>query len=210
MTKELTKEYILSEIEKLMYPYGLNRIIRYSLERKESFQTQSVAEHVTNMIFLAYYFRDFEDREHKLDFNKVIKMIMLHDMGEIETGDIVTVKKNETHEATEREAIKSVKVKSPKFIADEVENLYDEFTNPKTQEGRYASAIDKFEGQIFWVEKTGVEMITKVHKSIGLETNIAHPTHIKKVFAMLDSYNFPTMKKFLEVVEEKKYSYGIL
>jgi hypothetical protein len=53
----LTDEYILSEIEKLKYPYGLNRVIRFNLERKEEFQTQSVAEHVTNMIFLAYYFR---------------------------------------------------------------------------------------------------------------------------------------------------------
>ncbi|MEI7709351.1 MAG: HD domain-containing protein [bacterium] len=210
MTKELTKEQIWTEIEKLMYPYGLNRVIRYSLERKEPFQTQSVAEHVTNMIFLAYYFRDFEDPKYKLDFNKVVKMIMMHDMGEIETGDIVIVKKTETHEATEREAIKSVRAKSPKFIADEIESLYDEFSDPKTQEGKYAKAIDKFEGQIFWVGKEGVEMLTHVHEILGLETEVAHGSHIKKVFSMLDAYNFPTIKKFLEVIEEKKHSYGIL
>jgi 5'-deoxynucleotidase YfbR-like HD superfamily hydrolase len=209
-TDNLTDEYILSEIEKLLYPYGLNRVIRYNLARTEEFQTQSVAEHVANMIFLAHYFRDFEDPRHELDFEKVIKLIMMHDMGEIETGDIIAVAKNQNHEILERKAITLVKEKSPKFIADEIETLYEEFENPKTQEGKYANPIDKFEGQIYWMEKKGVEMVIHAHKSAGLETKIVHPIHMKKVFTMLDTYNFPIIKRFLEVIEKKKYSYGII
>jgi 5'-deoxynucleotidase YfbR-like HD superfamily hydrolase len=93
--KKLTDTYIADEIEKLRYTYGLNKVIRYNQKRKEEPQTQSVAEHVTNSIFLAYYFRDFEDPNHELDFDKVIKIIMMHDMGEIETGDIMSPAKKQ-------------------------------------------------------------------------------------------------------------------
>jgi 5'-deoxynucleotidase YfbR-like HD superfamily hydrolase len=153
---------------------------------------------------------DLEDPNHELDFDKVIRMIIMHDMGEIETGDVVTVVKNENHEEVERKAIQFVKQKSPQFIADDIEALYEEFENPKTREGQYAKAIDKFEGQIFWVEKSGVEMVVYVHKTLKLESGTVHPMHMKKVFKLLEEYNFPTIKRFLEVVNNKKYSYGIL
>lgn len=208
-TDKLTDEYIISEIEKLKYPYGLNRVIRYNLKRREDFQTQSVAEHVANMIFLAYYFRDFEDPEHELDFDKVIRLIIMHDMGEIETGDIITVAKNKNDTDAERKAIQTVKEKSPRFIADEIEDLFEEFEGPKTREGQYTNAIDKFEGQLFWIEREGVKMAKHIHGAAGLESKIVHPIHMKKVFNMLDNYNFPTIKRFLEVINEIKYSYGI-
>ena len=209
-TTNLTEEYILSEIEKLLYPYGLNKVIRYNFIRKEEFQTQSVAEHVANMIFLAYYFRTYEDPKNELDFDKVIKLIIMHDLGEIETGDVIIVAKNENHEILEREAILVVKEKSPTFIAEEIETLYEEFENPKTKEGKYAKAIDKFEGQIFWVEREGVKMAVNVCKTARLEPKIVHSIHMKKVFTMLNNYNLPVIKKFLEVTECKKYSYGII
>ena len=55
------ENHMLSEVEKLLYTYGINKVIRYSKSRVEEYQTQSVAEHVANMIFCAYYFRDLED-----------------------------------------------------------------------------------------------------------------------------------------------------
>ena len=210
MIENLTDEYITSEIEKLKYPYRLNSVIRYNLERKEPFQTQSLAEHVANMIFLAFYFRDFEDPNHELDFEKVIKLIMMHDMGEIETGDIIAPSKEESDYIAEIEAIKLVKEKSPSFIANEIESFYEESENPKTKEGKYARAIDKFDGQFFWMDKEKVEMVIEVHKKAGLETKIVYPTHMKQIFNMLDEYNFPAIKKFLEFIDKKKYSYGIL
>ena len=45
-----TDEYVLGEVRKLQYTYGLNKVIRYNLERLEKFQTQSVAEHLTNIV----------------------------------------------------------------------------------------------------------------------------------------------------------------
>ena len=87
------KSAILNSVSKILYTYGLNRVIRYEQKRKEIHQTQSVAEHVTNMIFCAYHFRDIEDPKHKMNFEKIMRLIIMHDMGEIETDDIVTNKK---------------------------------------------------------------------------------------------------------------------
>ena len=173
--EDLTEEYVLSEIKKIKYTYGLNKVIRYNLDRQEAYQTQSVAEHLLNMIFLAHYFRDLEDSGHKMDFEKVIRIIMMHDMGEIETGDIITVAKTNEDEDEERKAIQKVKAKSPKFVSDEIEELYGEFENPKTLEGKFALAIDKLEGQIFWIEKKGVEMVKHINAVAGFDINLVQP-----------------------------------
>jgi 5'-deoxynucleotidase YfbR-like HD superfamily hydrolase len=103
-----------------------------------------------------------------------------------------------------------VKEKSPEFIARKVEKLFNEFEKGTTKEARYAYAIDKFEGQIFWLEKKGVEMIIQAHKKSGLDTKTVHPIHMKKVFTMVDTFNFRIIKRFLEVIEKKKYSYRLL
>jgi 5'-deoxynucleotidase YfbR-like HD superfamily hydrolase len=147
--EEITNEWILQEVEKITYTYNLNKVVRYNLNREEELASQSVAEHVYNMLVLAHYFRDLEDPERKLDFEKVTRIILMHDMGEIETGDIIMSRKNETHQHTESQAIDLVASKSPKFISKEIRDVYNEFENPETPEGRFCKAIDKIEAQ-FW------------------------------------------------------------
>jgi 5'-deoxynucleotidase YfbR-like HD superfamily hydrolase len=68
--EDITEDWILQEIEKLKYTYGLNKVVRYNLIREEIYETQSVAEHVTNMLILAHYFRELEDPERKMDMEK--------------------------------------------------------------------------------------------------------------------------------------------
>ena len=53
-------------------------------------------------------------------------------------------------------------------------------------------------------------MLMEAHRSVGRQTKIVHPIHMNKVFKMLDDYKFPIIKRFLEVVDQKKYSYGII
>lgn len=208
--EKYTGEYVLEEVRKIKYLYGVNKVIRYNLERQEKYQSQSVAEHLTNMLYLAHYFRELEDPGGKLDFEKVIRIILFHDLGEIETGDIITVAKNSEHEDAERLAIQNVKKKSPEFVSREIEEIYNEFENPKTPEGKFAKAIDKLEGQIFWIEKEGVEMVEHIDKLAGLDINIAHPKLIKEIIKFLEENNFLIIKKFLEVINAQKETYGIL
>lgn len=206
---DLTYEYILSEIKRIKYLYKLNTVIRYNLKREEKHQTQSVAEHVTNMLFLAYYFRPFEDPKNKLNFDHVVKLIMMHDLGEIETGDYLATIKNADHKKEEKEAIVKVRLQSPKFVADQVENLYEEFESLKTRESLYVNAIDKFEGQVFWVEEKGVEMVTYGDSLYGVDISTVHPPYIKKIHTFLKENNFHFIDKYLSVVDSEKEKVGL-
>ena len=158
------ENHILREVDRLLYTYGINKVIRYSKSRVEEYQTQSVAEHVANMIFCAYYFRDLEDVNREIDMDRVVRLIIMHDMGEIETGDIVTTHKTANHTEMERQAIQEVKNKSPDFVSREIENVFESFENPQSKEERFARAIDKFEGLLFWFPDDGIKMIKSFDK----------------------------------------------
>lgn len=59
---------------------------------------ESVAEHSWMMTLMAFLMRDeFPDA----DMDKVIRMCIIHDLGECFTGDIPTFDKSTQHEATE-------------------------------------------------------------------------------------------------------------
>lgn len=208
--EECTDEYVLSEIQKLKYTYGLNSVIRYNLARDEVYQTQSVAEHVCNMLFLAHYFRPLEDPESQMNFEKVIRLIMMHDMGEIETGDVITVVKDSGHDELEKQAIATVRHKSPDFVRNQIEELYGEMERPQTMEGRFAKAMDKLEGQIFWIEPEGVEMVVHIDRIAGLDISVVYPIMMNKIYALLDEYNMPYVRRFMEVIDQERMKTGLI
>jgi len=197
------RERILAEVQKLLYTYNLNRIIRCGQERKEEFETQSVAEHITNMMFLAHYFRDLEDPEHKMDFPKIIKMILMHDMPEIENGDIISLKKTKEHEDKDVEVLRTVADKSPKFVFDEIMILYPELEAQETPEAKFVYCIDKFEGHLFWFNEKGMIMMRNVllKNNLPLEGNL--DIYNKRMESM-NKFGFKEMAKFLEVIHDEK------
>lgn len=202
--EELTENWILSEVEKIKYTYGLNNVIRYNLDRKEEFKTQSVSEHVYSMLILAHYFRDLEDPEHKLDMEKITRMILMHDMGEIETGDIIMGFKNKELEEVESRAIHNVMDKSPDFIQKEIRSLFDDFENPITGEGKFAKAIDKVEAQ-FWFSAVchDLKMIKEV---TAIETRIKNEAKRKDIYPEL---GFQIIEKFGKILDEDATKRGL-
>lgn len=203
-SQESKTTYILSEIDKLRYTYGLNKVIRYQQSREEVHQTQSVAEHVTNIMFCAYYFREIEDPHEEMDFDKVIRLILMHDLGEIETGDIVTTKKNGSDIEKEKEAIKHVIEKSPDFISREVAQAFEGFEDPKTVEERFARAMDKFEGMLFWFSDEGISMIKTVSSNDEIRG------YFDKLEPVLEKLNFPTVIEYARVIKEDALRRGLL
>lgn len=204
MNKNLDKTEVLKNIDKLLYTYGLNKVIRYKQERSEIYQTQSVAEHVTNMIFCAYHFRDIEDPKHKMDFERVIRLMLMHDMGEIETGDIITNEKNSNHFEIEKNSIKEVAKKSPDFVKREIEDNFDNFEAPKTPEERFAKAMDKFEGLLFWFTDDGIKMI----KTISANSVITK--YFEKLEITLEKLGFPSVLEYMLVMKADMIKRGLL
>lgn len=104
-----------------------------------------MAEHSWMMTLMAFFMKD---EFPEVDMDKVIKMCIIHDLGEAFTGDIPTFEKTTTNEATEEELL-YIWVKSlPENYEKEMLNLYDEMAKRETAEAKVYKAIDSLEALI--------------------------------------------------------------
>ncbi len=125
----------MTEIEKLKNvlrktkPVGLNRF-------------ENSAEHSWHVCISALMLKEYANE--KIEIDKVIKMLLIHDLGEIDAGDTV-VYQSETKEVAqkERQGIKRIldilgEEKARYYVA-----LWDEFEEAKSAEAKFARAIDR-------------------------------------------------------------------
>lgn len=103
---------------------------------------ESVAEHSWMCTLLAFFMRDeFPDA----DMDKVIKMCILHDLGECFTGDVPAFDKNQGHEQREETLLDGWVGTLPEPYCSEMRKLYDEMIARQTMEARIYKAIDNLE-----------------------------------------------------------------
>lgn len=129
---------------------------RLKNELRHSFTTsgrqESVAEHTWRMSLLAVLLSSKLDK--KVIFEKLVKMIVIHDIVEIEAGDtpVPFMVGNEDlkrqKEERERTAIENVRKRLGDGIGEEIYQLWIEFENQETYEAKVAYALDKLEVQI--------------------------------------------------------------
>lgn len=106
---------------------------------------ESVAEHSWMMTLMAFFMRDeFPDA----DMDKVIRMCIIHDLGEAFTGDIPTFDKTEKDEKTEDDLLNDWVQSLPEGYAEEMKALYHEMNERKTLEARIYKAIDGLEALV--------------------------------------------------------------
>lgn len=106
---------------------------------------ESVAEHSWRLTLMAFFLRD---EFPALDMDKVLRMCLVHDLGECFTGDIPSFLK--TAADTEREdTLLERWVRSlPAPYCTELTALYGEMDALETQEARLYKALDKLEAVI--------------------------------------------------------------
>ena len=106
---------------------------------------ESEAEHSWMMTLMAFFMRDeFPD----VDMDKVIRMCIIHDLGECFTGDIPTFDKKQVHEDIEENLLFNWIDTLPSYYAEEMKALYNEMTERKTVEAKIYKAIDSLEALI--------------------------------------------------------------
>lgn len=106
---------------------------------------ESVAEHCWMTTLMAFFMRD---EFPYADMNKVIKMCIIHDLGECFTGDIPAFNKNMEHEETERKLLYNWIASLPKEYEEEMFMLYKEMEELNTVEAKIYKAIDNLEAVI--------------------------------------------------------------
>ena len=106
---------------------------------------ESVAEHSWMMTLMAFFVKD---EFPEADMDKVIKMCIIHDLGEAFTGDIPTFEKTEANEKTEEKLLHEWVETLPENYRTEMTALYEEMAKRETIEAKIYKAIDGLEALI--------------------------------------------------------------
>ena len=128
-------DFIL-ELDKLK---GVTRKVRpIGLDRYEN-----SAEHSWQIALMAASLADFA--ESPLDINRVISMLLLHDIGEIDAGDTMVFVQGgwEQRKADELAAVKRIFGILPDSQRAAFLALWREFEDAATPESRFAHAVDR-------------------------------------------------------------------
>lgn len=103
------------------------------------------AEHSWHIATMAMFLEKYS--KNKIDVNKVIKMLLVHDLVEIFAGDTFEFDVNANKDKKNRELESMSKLKSHLDIyeAKMLENLWLEFEEKATSEAIYANAMDRLQ-----------------------------------------------------------------
>ncbi len=126
---------------------------RLKLELRHSWLSngrhESVAEHSWQMALMALLMHRHLDVE--IDLEKTLKMIVVHDLVEVEAGDVPSFATGEAMEqkaAREDAAMRSIRKQLPDAVGEEIQALWQEYEAKQSNEAKFAGALDKLEVQV--------------------------------------------------------------
>ena len=103
---------------------------------------ESVAEHSWRLAVMAMMTRD---EYPELDIDRVIKMCLIHDIGEAVTGDVPSFYKTAENEAAEDDAVSGLISGLSDELRSEFAALFSEMNAMETDEARLYKALDNME-----------------------------------------------------------------
>ena len=122
----------LKAVQRKTRPVGLDRF-------------ENSAEHSWHVCISALMLKDYANE--KIDIDRVIKMLLIHDLGEIDAGDTIVYASNTAEiNAQEEAGIKRILSLLPEKAdnqAAEYFALWKEFEAGETADSKYARAIDR-------------------------------------------------------------------
>lgn len=143
---------------------------------------ENVAGHSWRAALMAYLMKN---ELEEVDINKVIRMCLVHDIGEAVTGDIPTFEKNEAHERTEKEAVDMLLAGLPLPLYRELTELFAEMEALESREAKVYKAIDKLEAVI-------------QHNESDIRTWLPLEYDLQQTYAAQNVLGFPFLEKLQE------------
>lgn len=148
-TDNLLKQVnFIKEIDKLKY-------IQRKTKLFNSDRNENDAEHSWHLAMMAIVLAEHSNRS--IDLLKVLKMVLIHDIVEIDAGDtfIYDTVKNHTNTDEELVAARRIFGMLPKEQADDLIAIWQEFEEGVTDEAKFARSMDRFEPLLQNVSNNG-------------------------------------------------------
>ena len=143
MNLDILKQQIdfIKEIDKVKYIQRKTKL--FNSDRHEN-----DAEHSWHLAMMVLVLA--EHSNEPIDVLKVLKMVLIHDIVEIDAGDTFLFDTNTDHDnrAEELDAAKRIFGLLPDKMASEFISIWHEFETQETPESKFANAIDNLEPMI--------------------------------------------------------------
>jgi putative hydrolase of HD superfamily len=138
----------IHEIDKVKYIQRKTRLFN-------STRNENDAEHSWHLALMAMVLAGHANQN--IDLLKVIKMLLIHDVVEIDAGDVFLYDTTTSHTNTEAElkAAKRIFGLLPPQQATELITIWEEFEAGETAEAKFARAMDRFEPLLQNVSNNG-------------------------------------------------------
>ena len=138
--KKLRKQIeFIEEIDKLKSIIRQTRLLDNS-------RYENDAEHSWHLAMMAIVLSEHAN-DKNIDLLKVIKMLLIHDIPEIDAGDTFLYDKDGRIDSVENEKKGAERIFSilPSGMTKELIGLWEEFEKKKTPEAKFAGALDRLE-----------------------------------------------------------------
>ena len=123
----------------------LKRVLRQTILTDRSRQENS-SEHSWHIAVMALFLSEYA-RDKRVDLFRVIKMLLIHDLVEIDAGDTYCYDDRGVEDQAGREQKAADRIFNllPPDQAKELRDLWDEFEARTTPESRFADALDRLQ-----------------------------------------------------------------
>ncbi|MFC0183810.1 putative hydrolases of HD superfamily [Pseudarcicella hirudinis] len=138
-TEDLLKQIaFIKEIDKLKY-------IQRKTKLFNSDRNENDAEHSWHLALMSLVLVQYSNAP--VDILKVLKMVLIHDIVEIDAGDtfLYDTKKNHVNTEEEKKAAERIFGLLPQAQAEEFIAIWEEFEMAETAEAKFARSMDRLE-----------------------------------------------------------------
>lgn len=137
-TALLNQISFIKEIDKVKY-------IQRKTKLFNSDRNENDAEHSWHLALMAIVLAEHSDEP--IDVLKVVKMVLIHDIVEIDAGDTFIYDSQKNHSNTDEERLAANRIFGllPKKQAKELIAIWEEFEAGETNEAKFAKAMDRLE-----------------------------------------------------------------
>jgi putative hydrolase of HD superfamily len=186
------------QIEFILEVDKLKNVIRRNYLVDDS-RRENTAEHSWHSILTALVLFEYAENKAQLDLLRIVRMIAIHDLVEIEAGDtfMFDTEGNKDKFNRENQAAKKLFTKLPYDQGKEYYELWLEFEKEETHDSIFAASVDKIMPVLLNTYSTGISWReAEVTSEMVFETLVGIKKGPKKIQDLL--------KDLVKLAEEKE------